>query len=280
MIRSRDDPQVLYHYTSLHGLLGIIESQALWASDTRYLSDHSEFSYPREVLARVVEKAREYSTSGNARWLLDVATLVAQADNGLPDGGLPLYAACVCANGDLPSQWNDYADQGTGFAVGMDRGVLYEAARRQGYSLGPVIYAEHDQETHLEKSLMEAIQLVPECQATTDSPLELTVLFATSIVETLTLIKSHRFSEEAEWRLMRQQLPEGAADVPPRRRTRGPANIPYEDMALTNAETGEIAIAEIIAGPAAPVASVERVRRRLDRHGLGHVALSRSGSPS
>jgi adenosylmethionine-8-amino-7-oxononanoate aminotransferase len=36
---------VLYHYTSQAGLLGIINSKVLWASNIFYLNDTTEFAY-------------------------------------------------------------------------------------------------------------------------------------------------------------------------------------------------------------------------------------------
>ena len=50
---------VLYHYTSLSGLLGIIENKCIWASDIRYLNDSNEFSYTIE-LASELFKAKEH----------------------------------------------------------------------------------------------------------------------------------------------------------------------------------------------------------------------------
>ena len=37
--------KILYHYTSLEGLLGIIESKSIWATNVLYLNDASELNY-------------------------------------------------------------------------------------------------------------------------------------------------------------------------------------------------------------------------------------------
>ena len=36
-------PEFLYHYTSQDGLLGIIESRSLWATNISYMNDATEF---------------------------------------------------------------------------------------------------------------------------------------------------------------------------------------------------------------------------------------------
>jgi len=41
-----DSPEkLLYHYTTVTGLKGIVESQSLWASDVRYMNDSAELKY-------------------------------------------------------------------------------------------------------------------------------------------------------------------------------------------------------------------------------------------
>jgi hypothetical protein len=49
----------VYHYTSHGGLLGIIRRRVIYASNISYLNDASEISYPRAVIASVLEQAKE-----------------------------------------------------------------------------------------------------------------------------------------------------------------------------------------------------------------------------
>jgi hypothetical protein len=262
-------PKTLYHYSDVAGVCGIITSRSLWASDTTYMSDKTEFAYPREVLARVVERMKVTATSRDARWILDgVAGVLAKASSGLP-----VYAACLCASGDLRSQWDDHADHGTGFAVGLDRDKLRVAGLPRRYNLGPVIYAVSEQEALLEKSLAEAIEVVPQYAGAMGSPEKFLLLFALGITITLTVIKNGRFKGEHEWRLMRQELLGGAS---PDVKRRGPAGTPYEEFALDDAKTGTCLITEVVAGPSATRVSVEEVRRLLDWQGLNHVVVKRS----
>jgi hypothetical protein len=36
-------PETLYHYTTQDGLLGIIQSRSLWATNVSYMNDSTEF---------------------------------------------------------------------------------------------------------------------------------------------------------------------------------------------------------------------------------------------
>jgi hypothetical protein len=53
---------ILYHYTTLDGFVGIIEKQEIWASHVRYMNDSEEVSHGRflaiEILKRYIIKSR------------------------------------------------------------------------------------------------------------------------------------------------------------------------------------------------------------------------------
>ena len=43
--------KILYHYTSQKGVLGILDSQEIWATNILYLNDHSEYLYAMEMVS-------------------------------------------------------------------------------------------------------------------------------------------------------------------------------------------------------------------------------------
>lgn len=52
-----DIPQeTLYHYTSFKGLLGIVDSQVLWASDVRYMNDSAEMKHSADLIREEVAR--------------------------------------------------------------------------------------------------------------------------------------------------------------------------------------------------------------------------------
>src|SRR4051812_12666525 len=54
--RRRPSIPLLYHYSTLDGLLGITDRNALWASDVRYMNDASELTYAADLIASEVAK--------------------------------------------------------------------------------------------------------------------------------------------------------------------------------------------------------------------------------
>src|SRR6266699_2930071 len=54
----------LYHYTSLNGLRGILESRAFWATDIRYMNDMSEAGYASNVVLDALKNRRDILSTG------------------------------------------------------------------------------------------------------------------------------------------------------------------------------------------------------------------------
>lgn len=48
---------LLYHYTSQHGLLGILGSQAVWATNTHFLNDPTEFVHALALAQPMASRA-------------------------------------------------------------------------------------------------------------------------------------------------------------------------------------------------------------------------------
>jgi hypothetical protein len=49
-----DELTRLYHYTTIEGLKGILESEEIWATDVDYLNDGSEYVYAERFIEDVL----------------------------------------------------------------------------------------------------------------------------------------------------------------------------------------------------------------------------------
>lgn len=111
---------LLYHYTDAAGLIGILRSQTLWASDSRFLNDSMEMLYARDQMLRAV-RGESAVTKDPIR-----ARILRFIDESLrdPTAEWPsLYVSCFCEDGDLLSQWRAYGRE-QGFAIGLDPEAL------------------------------------------------------------------------------------------------------------------------------------------------------------
>jgi hypothetical protein len=122
-----DSPAILYHYTTSAGLLGIIESKSLWASDAEFLNDAQELRFGRERLYEaLLGAAAELDGAGAPPEDRSRARLIESAASHLNPGSSPFlgrqahaaFITCFCEAGDLLSQWRGYGHSG-GYAIGF-----------------------------------------------------------------------------------------------------------------------------------------------------------------
>src|SRR4030095_10743470 len=111
-------PEILYHYTTAHGLLGILQSGELWASNSRWMNDPSEILYASQPLRRV---ALDEISVCKRQFEHDFKGLEQCITNWLDDyeNNARVYVSCFCKDGDLLSQWRGYGAYGGGYAVGL-----------------------------------------------------------------------------------------------------------------------------------------------------------------
>jgi hypothetical protein len=123
----------LFHYTTAAGLLGILRSSTLWATDLRFLNDAQEAIYAQELVADAVR--------GMKNPVLDPAHFAYEMGEGavetfaryqgyvldaLNSAEFGVYVACFCQSGDLLSQWRGYGTD-HGYAIELKTDALTTA---------------------------------------------------------------------------------------------------------------------------------------------------------
>lgn len=115
-----ETPKLLYHYTTLSGMLGIIRNHCLWATDSRFLNDESEQRYMLDVLKQQTQDALGHNADSAALCRL-LEMLPERSDEAT-------YIACFCSDGDSLGQWRGYAGT-TGVSLGFDASWLEDRAK-------------------------------------------------------------------------------------------------------------------------------------------------------
>lgn len=212
----------LYHYTDAQGLLGIVRSGQLWASNAAFLNDSTEMTYIRDVLPKVAgqlrrehgvkAESREYARdvlAGTRRFSeveVRTASVIGMLE-GTPDmasGLYDVYVSCFCAHGDLLSQWRGYPPSGGGYASALRP----ESVRRGPGMLRRVIYDEEQRQQLLHGLLAPVARAVVSIDPERGNDLRDWLLaehiarVARSIEECRFCFKHPRFAEESEWRLI------------------------------------------------------------------------------
>lgn len=105
-------PQTLYHYTTTEGLLGILESEELWATNILFLNDTSELVDAIKLFTAELEN-NPLKLDKETGWL---HTLILPNLEAAP---VDHFAVSFCEDGDLLSQWRAYSAQGSGYSLGF-----------------------------------------------------------------------------------------------------------------------------------------------------------------
>jgi hypothetical protein len=192
---SRQLPAVIYHYTCREALLGIIQKQALWATNIRYLNDSREFnaaievagSVLDEILANALENYKKTALESFRSWLAPQNNMQFQA-----------YVCSFSENGDLLSQWRTYSKAGDGYAIGFDAEALMKLTAGQGFLLAPCTYDESEQRQLISNFLTDELY---QLKIDTD-PQGFGISCLLKFLCVAPLIKDKGFKEELEWRLV------------------------------------------------------------------------------
>ena len=239
----------LYHYTSLAGLLEIVEEQALWASNAHYLSDMKEIQHAEDfMVTEIIEllpSAAPYE-----------AEVLTQLRHWLTDRGLSRHQLFLCSfteEGNLLSQWRGYTPHGLGVSLGFPASDIVRLAAAQGYRLVKCVY-DPGQQRQLIGGIIEAIfaeaRAAGERLQTGPKPLYYPVFenFTDELLLLSAVLKHWSFREEREWRVISPVLP-NLSDPKVKYRIGRFTLIPYREFSIARAPGRLVEIDEVIIGP-------------------------------
>lgn len=119
----KEKPDIVYHYCTLQGFLGIIQNASLWMSDISKSNDDVECIYVRNQIKQRIEQEIEADTKAMHAWEIGY-----EINSDMHDAMLT-YVACFSEKEDCLSQWRGYADDGKGMAIGFNKKVLEQLVK-------------------------------------------------------------------------------------------------------------------------------------------------------
>jgi hypothetical protein len=159
---------LLYHYTTIEGFLGILESDSIRATHIRYMNDSQEFidalehtealvdelvsefdrcqadfrqalSYTGDLLCGEFEKLRESLRVGLGGFLGSMNSPLSKRNSAyvvsFTDDAAQASTA-VSSPGDRLSQWRAYGGGGKGISLGFDHSALYGGRPGEAWNSG------------------------------------------------------------------------------------------------------------------------------------------------
>lgn len=283
------NPDVIYHYTTAQGVLGILSEGALHATDIRHLNDRSELEIAWSRLQDAVE-ARLAVLDDPARAPFGLSVLHSALQDYANETQFGPFIVSFCEEGDLLSQWRGYG-QG-GYALGFATDALREIEAlpptdrlggpplpdSQGATVD-LVQVGYEDSTH--RYMVES--LVADAEA--GFPGNYPDLFVATF-KRLASLKDPGFSEEREWRLM--TMPWAGQVLESFRARPSGAIVPYVPIPFDVRS----ALCDVVIGPgtyphvAPPLGQQDSwpggrdaVHRLLARHGIAGVSPRFSAIP-
>lgn len=201
-------PDLLFHYTTGAGLVGIIESGKIWTSKILYMNDNSEVHLAIDYIRNEIDLQRKGKGTTRTEKELDI---MYRAIDKIET--VNISVASFTEIGDQLSQWRGYCDIGHGYSLGFDGPELKKKIHgNDDYRLLPCIY-EEEQQKQLAKELVDCYPTKDLLEASAkehsvlgDDEYNFLSAFSSAVLSFAPLVKSRTFREEREWRLISPPL--------------------------------------------------------------------------
>lgn len=203
-------PSVLYHFTDLAGLVGIISKRQLWASVVTGLNDRAELVHGLNTVRAFL--AEIYGS--NDRFANAVAHYLSPESMEIPGRGsfLP-FIVSFCEREDVAAQWLHYGRYGTGCALAF----APTAFPTESFTLRQVVYDAAVLRRSVERAARvgasRVARLGPPGDYTNAVFRYITHTTALHLWEAAACFKHAAFGGECEWRLITHEAERTRASI-------------------------------------------------------------------
>ncbi|MGZ5009693.1 MAG: DUF2971 domain-containing protein [Methylobacter sp.] len=190
-LTTKKPPRTLYHYTDQKGLLGILESDTLWATKIQYLNDSTEYLLSLKLAERLLQE--RLTEEKDPKHRAKIKKIQGSSLN------ITHMNVCVCSfseRKDALSQWRAYSGN-AGFSIGFNSSNIIAKAIENNFIIAQCIYDEKEQ-IHLIKRLIEESLANDVITEKSSDPYG----FKRKLGQLSSIIKHKAFHEEKEWRLI------------------------------------------------------------------------------
>lgn len=241
----------LYHYTSFTGLLGIVGSRTLWASDIRYMNDSAELKHTADLIRKEVTKriGEGHLKPNLLNQFLDWVT------HRITNGHM-LFAASFRSNGNLLSQWRGYSRVGKGVSLGFTPDYILRCAQQHSFQIGKCIYDCEAQERLISQVIDSVEALSDQNEPDLDqqgkegsrSYHAVFHLIESDLLRIAAILKHPSFQEEEEWRVVSPVITD-YVNAPVLFREGTSMLVPYIEFNLLREGGAPIALEHLFLGP-------------------------------
>jgi hypothetical protein len=212
---SQEPPhEFLSHYTTQHGMLEIIKSGELWASNISFLNDNSEYLHGVELIKRISQdvsaddEERRVDADFLARSIVGTYNEGSLAERHGQTQVFPfpnIFIASWSTRSDDLAQWRAYGGAGIGFELRMSWRLLKTFAYPQDFTLAKCIYEPQEQEQAAREIVEVILREVRKSRRRGENNSAVNSVvpeYLLPLFQFAPLFKHEAFKEEDEWRLV------------------------------------------------------------------------------
>jgi hypothetical protein len=184
-----NSPEILYHYTTNKGFLGIIKARELHASHILFLNDSTEFNLAFNLLREALKSKKiEFGTSRFLNSFIQEIRCVLSFTDKRDD----LY------------YWRAYANTNPGLCIGFDINELRKELPETQTIFSPVVYDEIQQKEIIGDFLEDVLKETGPALSfdSFDDEIDFLLKVCPRMMDIAPLIKNHKFKIESEYRLV------------------------------------------------------------------------------
>src|SRR2546421_2156563 len=192
------------HYTTMHGLMGVVRDQALWATNIRYLNDEQDYLHALALLEqlkpRIASLVGDKSNRGSSEFL---SLAYGEIDNFNCEVGHNLYTVSFSTETDLLSQWRGYCPNNNGYCVIFNAKAIFRDLSK--YSIAARFVRCVYKDTKKARLIIDTFvrEWNEYCKADDASKRELIVSdLAGEVLRIASYSKHSSFEEENEYRIV------------------------------------------------------------------------------
>ena len=188
----------LYHYTNMHGLVGIVKSKSIWCTKIQYLNDASEYEHGFSFLKTAMldnEQGLENAWKGLTVKEKDIDSSIQEYSM------LDIFVSSFTELSDTLSQWRGYASD-NGVYISFGRKKLKTQASAKNYSLLECVYEDDKKKNLAEKYIKRWIKILKDDGGRFGGSNETVKFIVKCFIKHSCRFKHESFKEEKEWRLI------------------------------------------------------------------------------
>ncbi|MEA3476534.1 MAG: DUF2971 domain-containing protein [Candidatus Cloacimonadota bacterium] len=204
ILSKEDKPHSLYHYSNQAGLMGILKSKKIWATNILYFNDSMEFKYASQLIRREFRQIFSSNDKNkNAFYdLIDRSNILKEYE---------VYVSSFSREKDLLSQWRAYCPKNDGYSIGFKFDELSKYSTQLSQSiLLPCVYNQKDKKNIIDNlkqfvlsELINILELNKNSKSQIEDKLEsLSNTYTKMFLLVVSVLKDDSFSEEKEWRII------------------------------------------------------------------------------